>query len=1126
MTSVPLADQPARDRIAGRDGRGLDETLFVEAGAGTGKTTQLIDRVLALIDSEMELRHIAAITFTEKAALELRDRLRKALEEEVGHHGQDGRRALREQAREQLDGAPIHTLHAFAQRLLTDLPIEAGLPPKVEALDEVASQLAFERRWEAGRDALLDDPELRRTLLLAFALGITLAQLRDLAVAFGDNWDLLADSSPWADAEPPPLDLTGFLTVADAVLARRGECSDGNDKMLLFLDDELEPYLAGLRAEEDELLLLELALECPNLRHQRRGRKPSWRDIESVRSALEAAADQLEAACDGLIQAVLERLACRIRAFTLAAAGERRDAGELEFHDLLVLARALLRSPEHGAAARRRLRDRYRSLLLDEFQDTDPIQIEIATLLASGGDHEVEGWADMPTDPGRLFFVGDPKQSIYRFRRADIGLFLRARQVFGPEPVQLRTSFRSTPTLLEWVNHVFGQLITAVEGSQPAYQPLEAAPDLEPAAVGPTVGVLGVAAHEDRPNAEALREREAADVARTVVTAVAEGWQVRDPSRRGWRAAGLGDITILLPSRTSLPALERALEHAAIPYRAEAASLVYGTREVRDVMACLRAVADPTDQLALTCTLRSALFGCGDDDLVTYRLGHGGAWNYWAPLPESLPENHPVAEGLAFLRGLAEAAPWSTPSELIDRIVRDRGLAETGYVRRRPRDLWRRLRFVTDQARAWSDAAHGTLREYLEWAALQGSDHVRVAETILPETDDDSVRIMTVHAAKGLEFPVTILSGTTTRPRGQRDSVQVLWGHDPIQLRLGKDVTTPNWEAAKAVDEAMDFHERLRLLYVAATRARDHLVVSLHRKQEAAGADDRKASNGELLAAACADAPVQEELDLEGHDRLRTQAGPVPAPLPPVGEWRTEIEAVLDRARHRHTRSATNLGDLFDEQEGASAETESIDEELEEGGQKNPRDLELPPWLKGRYGSAIGRAVHGVLQVVNLATGEGLDEAVAAQAAAEGVLGREEPIRALARAALDSPIVQEAARGAHWRETYVAAEVDGRLLEGYIDLLYRSDEGLVVVDYKVTSGAADLESWVERYRPQAAAYARATRAALGQPAAAVVLLFLTSRGALPVRALPRGDNAPQRVARGVPKTSWKGPTKP
>lgn len=1096
MTSVPLVDQSARDRIAGRDGRGLDETLFVEAGAGTGKTTQLIRRVLALIDAGVELRHIAAITFTEKAAQELRDRLRRRLEAAVGPDVEDGRRALREQALEQLDGAPIHTLHAFAQRLLTDLPIGAGLPPKVEVLDEVTSQLAFERRWEAGRDALLDDPELRRTLLLAFTLGITLAQVRDLAVAFGDNWDLLADASPWVDAEPPPLDLTGFLTMVEAVLARRGECSDGEDRMLAFLDDEVEPYLADLRAEEDELLLLELALECPNLRHKRRGRKTSWPDIDGMRDDLATAADELDGACDRLTQVVLQRIACRVRAFILDAAKERRDAGELEFHDLLVLARALLRSPEHSASARRLLRDRYRRLLLDEFQDTDPIQIEIATLLATGEEHEPESWADMPTEPGRLFFVGDPKQSIYRFRRADIGLFLQAREAFAPDPVQLQTSFRSTPPLLEWVSHAFGQLILAVEGSQPAYQELQAAPDVQQAAIGPTVGVLGVTAHDDTPDAETLREREAADVARTVVKAITERWQVRDPRTQEWRAAGLGDITILLPSRTLLPALERALQHSAVPYRAEAASLVYAMREVRDVMACLRAVADPTDQLALTCTLRSALFGCGDDDLVSYRLEHGGAWNYWAPLPESLPEGHPVAEGLTFLRDLAEAAPWSSPSALIDRIVRERGLAETGYVQRRPRDLWRRLRFVTDQARAWTDAAHGTLREYLEWAALQGSERVRVAETILPETDDDSVRIMTVHAAKGMEFPITILSGTTTRPLGQRGSVQVLWSHDPIQLRLGKDVTTPDWESAKAVDEAMDFHERLRLLYVAATRARDHLVVSLHRKQEATTTDP-KASNAELLAAARVNAPVQEQLVLEGHDRLPTPAGSAAAPLPPLGEWRAEIDTVLAQTRHRHTRSATNLGDLLDAQTAAPAVPGSMDEELEEGGQKNPRDLELPPWQKGRY----GRAVHGVLQVVDLATGEGLEQGVAAQAAAEGLLGREDQIRSLVQAALNSPIVQEAAHSEHWRETYVATEVNGHLLEGFIDLLYRTPDGLVVVDYKVASSIGDLDDRVERYRPQTTAYGRTAQAVAGSRVADVVLLFLTRGGAVPASAL-------------------------
>jgi ATP-dependent exoDNAse (exonuclease V) beta subunit len=200
-----------------------------------------------------------------------------------------------------------------------------------------------------------------------------------------------------------------------------------------------------------------------------------------------------EQLCDEVSATVGRRLAVSVRDFVVEAAEGRQADGRLAFHDLLVLTRQLLRS-EHGADVRRALRQRYQRLLLDEFQDTDPIQIELAVLLASpDGDAGGQPWPDMATAAGRLFFVGDPKQSIYRFRRADIGLYLRARDAFSDgDPVRLVTNFRSAPVVIDWVNHVFDRLIRLQEGSQPEYQPLAAAPHRQNPRTGPRVAVLGI----------------------------------------------------------------------------------------------------------------------------------------------------------------------------------------------------------------------------------------------------------------------------------------------------------------------------------------------------------------------------------------------------------------------------------------------------------------------------------------------------------------------------------------------------------------------------------------------------------------------------------------------------------
>ncbi len=1107
-TADALVDQPARDLITGVDPAGLDQTLFVEAGAGSGKTGSLVQRVLALVAAGVELQHVAAITFTEKAAAELRDRIRVSLEERSRTDDDPVRRQRYRAALDQVDMAALSTLHSFAQRLLTEYPIEAGLPPNIELLDEVSSEIEFEARWQRHRDAILADDELAEVVQLGMAAGVRFPDdLRQLALEFEQNWDLATDPQrvPWPSSGVPRVEVDAFVRDLQAVADRRHDCADPANGLAVALEWHVQVLADELRDAPDDATRLRLLdtgrkLPIPNSRGEvndqgltlnlNKGRKGDWPDgaKEELKELGYWLAERRDEVRQAAVDDVLHRLAVSVAAFVRQAATDRVRAGRLEFHDLLVLARRLLRGPA-GPRVRTALRQRYQRLLLDEFQDTDPIQVELAVLLATGApDAGDADWADTTPDPGRLFFVGDPKQSIYRFRRADIALFLRAREVFGDShAVRLSTNFRTSPAVIGWVNTVFGRLIRYADGSQPEYEPLEPSPSRQDPTRGPAVAVLGADRHAAGTRATEVREREAEEVADVVVRAVADRWQVSRPRPDGgedWRDATYGDVTILLPARTSLPMLEDALTRRGVPYRAESSSLVYATREVRDLLLTARAIADPSDQLALVAALRSHVFGCSDADLVTWRRGHEQPLHLLAPLDEDVPDDHPVHEALQYLRGLHEDLPWMTPAQLLDRLCRDRQLFELGHATRRPRDVWRRLRFVVDQARAWSESEGGTVREYLAWARRQASDSVRVAETILPETDDDSVRIMTVHAAKGLEFPITILSGTSSRPGGAQRGVQVVWPPDgPVGIKLNARITSQEFDAFQPLDEQMGHHERLRLLYVACTRARDHLVVSLHRAERRGEPEDEgKMTSAELLADASADtgAHVWEP----GDDSV---PAPPPRPRPaPVDrdQWRAERDRALARASWPRSVGATGVQELLDRQ-------------LDDGDEKQPRDLDLPAWRKGRYGTAVGRAVHGVLQTVDLATGEGLDAAAAAQAAAEGVVGREDEVARLARAALSSAVVRQAAASPErWRETYVAVPLGERTLEGYVDLVFRTMEGLVVVDHKTAASADDLDQRVAHYRGQGGAYALALQEATGEPVARVVFLFLTPDGAV------------------------------
>ena len=1058
----------------------LDSTLFVEAGAGSGKTTELVERVLALLDNGVAMENVAAITFTEKAADELKNRLRQRLSR-TGNHPE---------ALDQLDGAAITTLHGFALRILSQHAIEAGLPPRLE----VSPFDTFEDRWVESRARLLHSPEHQHPLVLARILGISINHLHDLAQALDNNWDLAADRM---GALPPPTgpvelpDLSDFADWFQAVADLAEFCLDPDDKMLPRLEAVGERAELLRRAEGNNEQILALLVQ-PGLRFAKAGRKANWPDGDDGRPSHSEVADQLRDLGDAITRAkqeiadaVLERLALVLGALTLEAADDRRQRGVLEFHDLLVLARDLLRHPRHGIGVRTALAERYQRLLLDEFQDTDPIQIDLAKLIASPPE-DAEDWPSLQDQPGRLFYVGDPKQSIYRFRRADIAVFAEAGS--GPTVARktLTRNFRTVEPIIDWINELFDGFMKPPDDGEQHVQPLYQR--LDPVRGEPPTGAPVVVLNAEHPRGTRtgeLREAEAEEVAQAILTAIGQGWSVGERQDENgqdrWRAARLEDICILLPTRTSLSQLEPALDRHGIPYRIEAGSLIWASRAIRDVIAVVRTAADPTDEVALLNALRSPAFGCGDDDLFTFRVVHGGRWNFLASLPPSLPADHPVAEAMGWLADLHSQVRWLSPSVLIERIVADRRLMESGcFGSQRPRDVWRSLQVVTDQARQFEEAAGGGLREFIAWVDRKVSERTRESDVILSETDDNAVRITTVHAAKGREFPIVILSGTYARSRTM--TANLVWpASGGFGVRFTSSLLTKTFAEHRAREEQMEEAERVRLLYVALTRARDHLMVSAHRVERPENSTAKK-TMADLVVQHAAELP-----NMEWQPDTLPAGEPAGALLMSYADWEAERESALAAAQRPLAVSGSAIGQVA---EGASFDAASPDPK--DTPDDHDGDDQQTPRRKGRGGTQVGRAVHGVLQAVDLRSdAEGLGGVVEAQAKSEGVPQAKSTVRALAKSALESTTVREAAVSEHWKELFVAAPVDGTVVEGYIDLLYRTSEGLVVVDYKTDDIHDDdvFQDKIDRYQLQVAAYSLAVEQAVGEEVARCVLVF-------------------------------------
>ena len=1116
MSDFKPQDNEARNTIE----HALNETLFVEAGAGTGKTTSLVNRILELVGSgATTLDKVAAITFTEAAAAELRERIRTELERAAENASlSDDRRNLCRQGVEHLDSASIQTLHSFAGSLLQERPLEAGLPPSFDTMDAIESDLAFEESWAQWIDAALDDAALQPHFLMTFSLGLTIDGLREIALKFHENYDLLADVVFAVDSAPN----TGASSAAGMLANSISELEALCQYSLLGEEDALYAHtrakLTSIRRlttlDEDSPATYRLMSRILPLR-QRSGRQSDWgKDVLSGENAcktLKALLLELDAnVSDSLAHArtaALVPLLTALRAFVLNYADERKRQGRAGFHDLLVWARNMLRD---NLDARDHFRRRFSHLLIDEVQDTDLIQAEIAMFLAEAvpsnttAEKRPRDWQTITPERGKLFVVGDPKQSIYRFRRADVRQMRRLQERMNGETLQLVQNFRSQRPVVEWVNTLFDKWMAQDGGEQAKYTPIThrwTANTAHPAA--PQVWALG---DETDGRISEVRRREAANIATLLHQIVGEKWQILDRATtearesekakddqetkevERYKDAKYSDICILMPTRTALRTLELALDEANVPYRLEGASLFFDTQEVRDLLNCLRAIDDPSDEVSIVAALRSPAFACTDIDLLQFHqarrtfnyLSHQGS-RQSAEISVSK-----VADALQVLRRAHDKRMWTATAALIDGFLRDRLLMESAIGQPRTREQWRRYRFLVEQARAFAAAGGNSLRSFLEWVQRQADEGARVTETPVPESDEDAVRIMTVHASKGLEFPVVILTGLNTGRNTRVDRVIFDDGNVEVGVGSGNSIfQTAGYEEKVEQEKVLDDHEHVRLLYVATTRARDHLVLSMHRPAK---------SNANLDSTKIAAL-------LEDHDDLWKQVE-----LQPEHQVRAMIQETQDAAqsqqpfdRAEHTLNARDKWQskrqdvLAVQGKPASVAATRLADVVKDEADADSGAEDMHASRRGRGGAALGRAVHAVLQSIDLETGDGIPDTARAQAAAEGIPQSHSEIAALASTAVNSDIVRRAvASGRYWREALVAAPIGEGVLEGFIDLLFEEDGELVVVDYKTDNINANAAEYIanNRYREQAGSYALITERATQKPVKDVVFLFL------------------------------------
>jgi len=1076
------SDQKNRLRIE----NDLDSTLFVEAGAGTGKTKELVWRIARLVSSgKAKIEHIAAITFTEAAAAELRDRVRAELEERACNdelHDEERKRCRA--AAFGMDSASIQTLHSFAGALLREKPIEAGLPPNFKVVADIEGNIDFEEQWQQWLDEAMEHEETATHLFTAMTMGLRLDALKDLAKSLQDNYDLLPQHF---ESLPAPSRRAVAALVAQipqirglVTLARNGM----TDPLAQHAQRVIE--IGDIVAPMDPLgdtALVSLA-NFGQLSYGK-GSQKDWNNNHTGINGCKELKDLLGGLeiirryeVDGVRAAALTALLASLRDFILRYMEERRKSGKAQFHDLLVWARDLLRDK---LSVREHFQDRFTHILIDEFQDTDPIQAEIAFFLASDrsamGDSasKEKDWRKLKIAPGKLFVVGDSKQSIYRFRRADIATVHEVGKLLGAGLIPLHQNFRSQKPITSWVNSIFQTLMgTGKPRIQAAYSDLTAWWDDQGGQPPQGVHKFGGAIQKQT---NEIKRVEASAVANVLRRIKASGWKVRADNKGTMRTAEFRDICIIMPTRNRLPFLERALDDANVPYRVESESFVLGTQDVRELLSCLRAIDSPADQVALVAALRSTAFSCSDVELVEF-LDKGGHLDYTDPGSG----DGPVRDALHVLANYSRDRTWMPMDKLIETFIRDRCLEESSFSRARPRERLRRLKLVVEQARAFAQIGESSLRIFADWMDQQAKEGARMVEMPVPETDEDAVRIMTIHAAKGLEFPIVVLMGIGSTGGSHASHVIFDRENNSVHVSVGTDkkrFATQGYDTAKQKEKEADDAEDLRLMYVATTRAKDHLVLSLF----------RRVTKSQSKAPAAVIERIATESGCIWHDVDCSSAG-----IQPVVESSKPGKVAFDTAAERDrwiSKRAALIKQASRKQAVAATEIARIEKAEAEGGENYYR--------KGRGSTHLGRAVHSVLQIIDLAPGPAktkqLEEISKAQAAAEGIPDKWEEVAELVLNGLESSVVKRAvASGKYYREVFVSTPLEGGLIEGFVDLLFEESEGLVIADYKtdVLDNEDKEMKAAEKYNLQAGTYALAVSQATGIPVKEVVLIFLRS----------------------------------
>lgn len=1057
-----MSDELARQRAI----TDYETTLLVEAGAGTGKTTLLIERICGLLESGVLAEEIVAVTFTVKAAGELKERLRKALAARTSERAQ--------QALKDLDRMLVNTIHGLASELLRTLPVEAKLPPEFTALDELQHEAAREEFRNTWLAKALDAP-VPVSLELAEELGLDVVgdSNKSISKLFDTLNKIPSELANVTTGGAGSIDLdiaaTEIVQFTRELTGRAVQCADQSDKLVIAINS-VSAWAEVQPAELHSFAGIQWLNKYKRL-PKNVGSKNNWGSAEAKAEVL-AVSEKLSAAVCSAMQSItstvcqdcIKWLGNSITEFRSAL----RESGQIGFDDLLILCRDMLRDSK---VARSHFKSRYKFLHIDEFQDTDPIQVEILFFLAEVENEFTSDWHELTLKPGKLFVVGDPKQSIYSFRGADVRIYnaVAKRIERTGAKLNITRNFRSRRIIIDEVNAVFTAVMQPETDETPSYQPLDCGRDTEQNYAAVEILVP--------PNSYASAHTNAVQAARAESEAITEHLL---RTKSSGELESYSHAAILMRSGTHLDILQNTLSAHKLPFISFMNSAFTGRVEIESALTALAAVANPQHTVATLGVLRSPWFAISDDDLFAHKFS-GKSFVYTDPQPSDTRVGKALAQ-LAFWHSLSKQM---SAGDLLEEVLHSQpieihyGLKSEGVQR------IQNLHTLIDLVRRLESGSLLSLQVIVD-RLFEMTKLVQGTELEARDETRDAVQILTLHKAKGLEFPVVYLFRLreSTKDRGEWQLRKSL-NNAPHRIAIsfgGKESCwkTAAFDSLRAESTRSELAEEQRLQYVGMTRARDRLILPLgwsHSKELTPEKYLPEALRMRYYSS------TTKSIAVENTNAVLLEAA-----------LQTESDFRAYRPQFNQCSAAVSDADMLrkwhDWQDQHAARCSDL---IKHAQQIIPEERPAVDWSRLRA-QRIGTAVHAVLE--RLAKRASLNDAGAFARSRFSLSDSEftETLE-LAETALKSALFTSELPNARriFTELPISEQRDLESASRFVDLVFQDEAGnWIVVDYKTDDITPDqLPAVIEKkYRLQLSNYAKLLAGLTGSPPRETRLFFL------------------------------------